>query len=322
EVDDPDAHRHALLAFSPGGPGLPPFWVTAGLVAVALGALLLRRQRMIVAIGWGVALYGVLAAILVSRAGGWPGVPLAFAATGLLVLAGLTAHRLTGLRTAGGIRRLGAVVIAAVAFSTPLLAGGSWVWQGVRGPIGRVPDVMPELATLEFTHGERAVVVRGSGFTVLRGRTPLIGESELPGADARAAIAVAGLVGGRGGKDAATLARLGVGVVIVPPPVPEGLVRVLDSQPSLQREMLSDSGGMWRITEPVAQVVARPADALHLPWLWMQGVLTLLVLVMALPGRRDAVPAEAAQQPAPAPAGARSARSSRFFESPVPGGRR
>ncbi|MGW0201198.1 hypothetical protein ACWDX9_48110, partial [Nonomuraea sp. NPDC003201] len=48
----------SLLALSPGGPGLPPFWVTGGLVATALAALLMRRQRMIVAIGWGITLYG------------------------------------------------------------------------------------------------------------------------------------------------------------------------------------------------------------------------------------------------------------------------
>ncbi|GAA2865400.1 hypothetical protein GCM10020220_063380 [Nonomuraea rubra] len=109
---DPSLSAESLLALSPGGPGLPPFWVTAGLLAAALAALLMRRQRLIVAIGWGVALYGVLAGVLVSRitvegAKVWPGVPLAIAGTGLVVLVGLTAHRLTELRAGGGLRRAG-----------------------------------------------------------------------------------------------------------------------------------------------------------------------------------------------------------------------
>lgn len=297
----------ALLTFSPGGPGLPPFWVTAGLIATALAALVLRRQRMIVAIGWGIALYGVLAAILVSRisvagARTWPGVPLALAATGLLVLAGLTAHRLTELRAAGGIRKAAAALVTAAAFSTPLLAAGFWAYTGVRGPLsGHARDVVPALAAVESEHGERALVIRGTSFTVLHGRTPLIGEAELPVAsDARARLAVAaqGLIGGRGGTDAAVLARSGVALVVVAPPVSDDLVKTLDSQPSLQRASLSDAGGMWRITEPVTRVPVRSGDALHAPWLWAQAALVLAVLVLAAPGRREPA-AEPVEAPAP-----------------------
>src|SRR6202044_4191925 len=46
----------SLLLFSPGGPGLPPFWVTAGLALAALGALLLTARRSLVMAGWSVAL--------------------------------------------------------------------------------------------------------------------------------------------------------------------------------------------------------------------------------------------------------------------------
>lgn len=293
----------SLLALSPGGPGLPPFWVTAGLVAVALGALLLRRQRVIIAIGWGVALYGVLIAILVSRitvegARAWPGVPLAFAGTGLVLLVGLTAHRLTGLRARGGLQRLGATAVVAVAFSTPLLAAGYWVVTGVRGPlVGNVPDVLPALAAARTVNGERTLVIKGAEFTVLHGRGPLIGEAELPVAsEARARIATAaqGLVSGRVG-DAATLAQSGVAMVAVAPPVAPELARVLDSQPSLRRMSLSESGGLWRLAEPVTRVPAQPGSALHRPWLWAQGLLVLGVAVLAAPGRRD--PAQEAAEP-------------------------
>ncbi|WP_219470553.1 glycosyltransferase family 2 protein [Nonomuraea rhizosphaerae] len=322
----------SLLGFSPGGPGMPPYWVTGGLVAAALAALLMRAQRIIVAIGWGMAVYGVLAAILVSRvsvdgARAWPGVPLAFAATGLLVLVGLTAHRLAESRAAGGPRRLGAWLVVAVAFSTPVLAAGFWVASGVRGPLrGDAPDVMPALAALHSRHGERTLVIKGSGFTVLSGRMPLIGESELPavagtrwsaaegpdaqrasgqgpdaqGADARRKVAQAaqGLAGARGGKDAATLAQHGVAMVAVAPPVRPELVKALDSEPALVRLSLSDAGGLWRLLDPVVPVVAQPESVLHRPWLWTQAALTLLVAVLAAPGRREPA-AERADAPAP-----------------------
>ncbi|WP_188191232.1 glycosyltransferase family 2 protein [Nonomuraea sp. SYSU D8015] len=285
----------SLLALSPGGPGLPPFWVTAGLVAVALAALLMRRQRVIVAIGWGVALYGVLVAILVSRitvagAPAWPGVPLAFAGAGLVILVCLTAHRLTGLRARGGLRRLGASAVVAVAFSTPLLAAGYWVVTGVRGPLaGDAPDVLPALAAAHTVNGERTLVIKGSSFTVLHGRGPLLGEAELPVASearTRVATAAQGLVGGRGG-DAATLAVNGIAMVAVAPPVAPQLARTLDSQPSLQRMSLSAAGGLWRLAEPVTRVPTQPESALHRPWLWAQGLMVLVVGVLAAPGRRE-----------------------------------
>ncbi|NUP78556.1 MAG: glycosyltransferase [Nonomuraea sp.] len=304
----------SLLALSPGGPGLPPFWVTAGLVVTALAALLMRRQRMIVAIGWGVTLYGVLAAILVSRitvegVRAWPGVPLAFAGTGLLVLVGLTAHRLAELRAGGGLRKLGATLVVAAAVSTPILAAGYWVASGVRGPLtGDAPDVLPALAAWSSPAGERTLVIKGNGFTVLRGRTPLIGEAELPVAsEARTLVETAaqGLVGGRGGKDAATLAQHGIAMIAVAAPVPPELARSLDSQPSLQRMSLSEAGGLWRLVEPVTRVAAQPAGVLHTPWLWAQGALALLAFVLSLPGRRESGAVEGVETPAPVPAGVR-----------------
>ncbi|MEV0824274.1 glycosyltransferase family 2 protein [Nonomuraea rubra] len=307
---DPSLAAESLLALSPGGPGLPPFWVTAGLLAAALAALLMRRQRLIVAIGWGVALYGMLAGVLVSRitvegAKVWPGVPLAIAGTGLVVLVGLTAHRLTELRAGGGLRRAGATVMVAVAFSTPLLAAGYWVVNGVRGPLaGDARDVMPALAAARTTQGERTLVIKGSGFAVLHGRTPLIGEAELPVADQardRVGAAVQGLVGGRGG-DAATLAAQGIAMVAVAPPVSPELARTLDSQPSLERMSLSDTGGgLWRLAEPVTRVPAEPVSVLHTVWLWTQAALLLVAALLASPGRRQPEPTDT---PAVALAGA------------------
>jgi GT2 family glycosyltransferase len=87
----------SVLLLSPGGPGLPPAWVTVGLVLPAFGALLARRRTSVVYTGWAIALGGLVTALVVSRVrvtppGGtavsaWPGVATAIAAVGLLLAA-------------------------------------------------------------------------------------------------------------------------------------------------------------------------------------------------------------------------------------------
>ncbi|MEV7005700.1 glycosyltransferase family 2 protein [Streptosporangium sp. NPDC051022] len=297
----------SLLLLSPGGPGMPPLWVTGGLIAACLAALLMRRNRMVVAVGWGVALFGLLVAILVSRtavtslnadaqAPAWPGVPLTLAATGMLMVAALTADRIAEFRAAGGVRRLAALVVVLIAFSTPVLAAGMWITRGVGGPIdGNVRDVMPALAALNSGGGERTLLLRsrddGLTFTVLRGRTPLVGEADIPtppGPRERVAVAAAGLVSGRGGDDAGVLAAYGIRFVVVSPPVSPEISHALDSQPSLARMSLSRTLGVWRLTQPIAIPPASPGDPWHGRWLWTQAVLVLIVSILAAPGSRAA----------------------------------
>ncbi|WP_067129370.1 glycosyltransferase family 2 protein [Microtetraspora malaysiensis] len=294
---DPRVSAEALLMFNPGGPGTPPVWVTGGLVAVALGALLLRRHQTVVAIGWGVTLFGVLLAVVVGRLGEWPGVPLAFAATGLLVATALTAHRIAEFRAAGVMRRLGALLIVVVAFATPLAAAGLWIAGGAGGPLrGDLRDPLPPLAAAFSPRGERTLLMRPEGgrltYTILPGRAPLIGESDLrsPEADtARVGAAVAGLASGRGGDDVRTLAAYGIQFVTAPGPVEISLQRALDSEPALARMSLSEVGGLWRVVGTVT--VPRPpagGDGWHRTWLWAQAALVALVLLLASPGARTA----------------------------------
>ncbi len=307
ELVDAALPASSLLLLSPGGPGMPSLWVTAGLIAACLAALLMRRNRMVIAIGWGVALFGVLVAILVSRtqvtslnadaqAPAWPGVPLALAATGMLVVAALTAGRIAEFRAAGGPRRLAALVVVVIAFSTPVLAAGMWIARGAGGPVdGNVRDVLPALAALNSGGGERTLLLRagdgGLTFTVLRGRTPLVGEADIPmppGPRERVAVAAAGLVSGRGGDDAGVLAAYGVRFVVVSPPVTAEISAALDSQPALARMSLSRTLGVWRLTQPVAVPPVPPGDPWHGRWLWIQAVLALAVLALAAPGSRAA----------------------------------
>ncbi|MFJ2032360.1 glycosyltransferase [Streptosporangium sp. NPDC087985] len=308
----------SLLMLSPGGPGMPPLWVTGGLVSACLAALLMRRNRMVIAIGWGVALFGVLVAILVSRtpvvslngdavAPAWPGVPLAFAATGMLVVAALTADRIVEFRAAGGLRRVTALAVVVVAFSTPLLAAGMWVAKGVGGPIsGNVPDAMPALAAVNSGNGERTLLLRtrenGLTFTVLSGRTPLIGESDIPmrqAARERVGVAAAGLVSGRGADDAGVLAAHGVQFVVVAPPVSPEISQALDSQPALARMSLSRELGVWRLTQPAVMPPAPEGDPWHGRWLWIQAAILLVVSALAAPGSRSGTADDHASQNPP-----------------------
>ncbi len=112
-----DLPARSLMLLSPGGPGLPPVWVTAGIAVAAIVALLLSRRRALMMAGWGIALAGLVIAIAVSRAvitpadGGsavsaWPGVALLIAAVGLL-LAGVTAGEALSRQVTGSVRQAG-----------------------------------------------------------------------------------------------------------------------------------------------------------------------------------------------------------------------
>ena len=147
----------SVLLLSPGGPGLPPAWVTAGLVLPAFGALLARRRMSLVYTGWGIALGGLVTALVVSRVRaappgqatviGWPGVATAIAAAGLLLAAAPLIEAIRPADRAGpprDARWRGLAVLAgfAVAASAPVLAAGYWLAAGVRGPVdhGRAAD--------------------------------------------------------------------------------------------------------------------------------------------------------------------------------------
>ena len=214
----------SLMLLSPGGPGVPSIWVTAGIAVAALAALLLSRRRALMLAGWGVALAGLLVAVAVSRvmvtpaAGGpavsaWPGVALLIAATGLL-LAGVTAGEALprpggrggsadrrraggrgGGRSPGGapvsLRGVAGAVLAVVACSAPVLAAASWVTHGVRGPVAPVSGpVVPAVVSVSVSSGLqlRTLVLRSDAgqvdFALQRGTTPSLADPDLAPAPA------------------------------------------------------------------------------------------------------------------------------------------
>jgi GT2 family glycosyltransferase len=271
----------SLLLLSPGGPGLPPYWVTAGLALAALAALLLTRQRTLVTAGWSIALLGLAISVVASRvlvtpAGGgptipaWPGIALAVAAAGLLLAATVAGGSLPDHLAGGkwhGARGLGVGLLALLACSAPLLGAGFWLATGVRGPVGvSAGPVLPAFVSVSSNTGMRLrTLVLGSEhgtltYTVLRGADPLVGATELtepPAAQRALDTAVATLVASHGGDaqdQGGAMAAFDIGYVLLPAPVDGGLARVLDGVPTLRPVSKTSAFQLWRVAETTARV--------------------------------------------------------------------
>jgi GT2 family glycosyltransferase len=271
EIVDDRLPALSILALNPGGPGTPELWAPAGLLALGLGALLLRRRRTAVLGGWMLALFGLLIAVLASAvtvtkgadtAVAWPGVPLAFAAAGILVAAMALVQR--AMEVMAGPRRLprvaGALTLVA-ALSTPVLAAAAWVGGGDRGPLTTVDEdaipafvgvtgdaaVQPRMLVLN-RHADGTV-----SYSVLRGAVPTLGESEIfttGAAQARMDSLVAGLLAGRGNTESRGLTRMGIHYLLVPNPGRDPLTRVLDSAPEVNRLSRTEGFALWRLGTP------------------------------------------------------------------------
>ncbi len=289
-----DLRPASLLLLSPGGPGLPPAWVTAGLVLPALGALLLRRRAVLVRAGWGVALAGLVLGLVVSRAritppqGGtavpaWPGLAIVIAAAGLLLaatplleLAGraLAGRALAGRGAAGRGHRLGAdwrflatLAGLAAAVSAPALAAGYWLADGLNGPVTAVTTpFLPAFVAAAATGPDRprTLVIRQDGtgmtYTVLRDADPVPGEPELAetGSSVNAMEDVVASLAAAGSGDAGdtgrALSQFGIGYVLLPGPVNQALASQLNAAAGLQPLTRANAYDLWQVSGTVARV--------------------------------------------------------------------
>jgi GT2 family glycosyltransferase len=290
----------ALLALSPGGPGLPPVWVTIGLGLALLSLFLPTGRTRLVIAGWAVAIVGILAAVLASRisvtpptggqpADGWPGVAMALAALGLLLASAPAAQLLVGIipnvssRLSAGTsspeagygrsRRALACVALAAAATAPLLVAGYWVKEGVRGPVGTIAaPLVPAYVSASSTSGEqyRTLILRPDGagldYLVVRQGDPTLGEPELgTAATAGAALSrqVAALVapdGADAGDPGLVLGSFGIRWVLLPGPVNSVLAQRLDASLGLVALNKGSSYDLWQVTGPVSRVRVVAAD--------------------------------------------------------------
>jgi GT2 family glycosyltransferase len=292
----------SLLLLSPGGPGLPPVWVTAGLVLPAFAALLARRRPALVYAGWGVALGALVLALVVSRAtitpaqGGaavsaWPGLAMAIAAVGLLLAAtplietigraliGQAGHGRAdpdhpGWRFAASVAGLAAVV------SAPALAAGYWLAGGLDGPVTAAgPPILPAFVAASATGPDRVrtlVLRQDAGtltYTILRAADPVPGEPELAETAASrnamenvvASLPAAG--SGDAGDTGRALSQFGIGYVLLADPADQALAGQLNTAAGLQPLTRSSSYDLWQVSGTVARarVVTPSGTAVPVP---------------------------------------------------------
>jgi GT2 family glycosyltransferase len=281
-LTSPALDPSALLLLSPGGPGLPPLWVTIGLGLAVVAAVLPRRRSEVTVAGWCVAVVGLIVAIAVSRitvtpagggepAKGWPGVAMAVAALGLLVAAAPAAQWLAETASrrsggAGGTRRLLAGVALAAAASAPVLVAVYWVADGVRGPIGSVTTpLLPAFVSASSSGGQyRTLVLRPAGaaltYTLIRQSDPTLGEPELtvaaPAAAAldRQVAALGAPQGADAGDPGLVLGDFGIKWVMLPGPVSQALAQRLDASVGLVPVSKAPAYDLWQVAGPVARV--------------------------------------------------------------------
>ncbi len=294
----------SLLLLSPGGPGLPPAWVTAGLVLPAFAALLTRRRRALVYAGWGLALGGLILALVVSRAtitppqGGaavsaWPGLAIAIAAAGLLLAAtplieaigrGLGGQAGGGRadpgRSGPGWRFAASVAGLAAVVSAPALAAGYWLADGLGGPVTAVgPPVLPAFVGASATGPDRVrtlVLRQDAGtlsYVILRAADPVPGEPELAETTASrnamesvvASLPAAG--SGDTGDTGRALSQFGIGYVLLADPADQALVGQLNTAAGLQPLTRSSSYDLWQVSGTVARarVVTPSGTAVAVP---------------------------------------------------------
>ena len=277
----------SLLLLSPGGPGLPPAWVTAGLVLPAFCALLARRRIALVYAGWGIALSGLVMALVVSRVritppqGGtavsaWPGIAIAIAAAGLLLAATPLIEAVTrplggdlavGRRRGADWRFLATVAGLAVAVSAPALAAGYWLADGLDGPVAAAgPQILPAFVAASSAGHDRTrtLVLRQDGgglsYAVLRDADPVLGEPELAQTASSthaldgvvASLAAAG--GGDAGDTGHALSQFDIGYLLLPAPIDQALARQLDAAAGLEPLTRASSYDLWQVSGTVARV--------------------------------------------------------------------
>jgi hypothetical protein len=274
-----------LLLLRPGGPGLPPAFLTAALLLAAFAALLRHDRRGPVLAGWLLAVAGLAAGVVLARVEvstpaleaavpAWPGPALVLAGGGL-VLAAVVGAEGAGDRLAGrdfGWRQPAAVLVALGSALTPAALAGWWVLDGAGDPLRRDdPVLLPAFVAAEGAEPSRprTLVLRPRddgriSYAVLRSDGPRTGDAEVVAADdggAPLGRVVADLASGRGGDAAARLVPYGVRFVLLARPVDRRVARAVEAVPGIVQVSGPAGSILWRVDYPTARLRLLPGDA-------------------------------------------------------------
>jgi GT2 family glycosyltransferase len=276
---------------SPGGDGVPPGLVLAGVLLAALAALL-RADRLRAVLGCWLAV--AVAAVIglwaantgTSGAGSlasdgaaghaWNGGIVLICTAGLLAAAAIGAEgarqRVSG--STFGWRQPAAVLIAATAALAPVVCAGWWAVAGADDPLVRrsaeqVPPFVAEESTT--TDQARTLVLRAPSddtepvdYVLIRGSGLHLGDAELTLAAGQNTVldtTVRDLVAGTGGDQPQRLASFAARYVVARPPIDPELTRILDTTPGLTRLSQEDGTALWRNDRTAARLTLRsPGD--------------------------------------------------------------
>ncbi|MET9617835.1 glycosyltransferase family 2 protein [Kitasatospora indigofera] len=264
-----------LVLANPGGSGVPPVWLSAGVVIAALAALLRADRRRAVLAAWGAAAAGMVFAVAVAgsavtpASGGaavpaWAGPATLLTGLALLAAAAIGADG-ANARVAGiafGWRQPVAALVVAAAALAPLGTGLWWAVTGADGPLRRaasaaqVPAFIAEEAgttdrsrTLVLTGDADAAAVR---FALVRGAGLSLGQAEGTVAagspDGNGLNTVVGnLLAGSGADQASALAGYGIAYVLVEDPMIAKAREVLDATPGLTKVSQDAGTALWQV---------------------------------------------------------------------------
>ncbi len=283
-----------------GGAGAAPVWLGAGLLLLAVLALVPRHSRVYVQVCWVVALIGLAfavvgTAVMYSTEAGpaaitpWVGVPVVVWVAGLLTAVMFAAPEATGLP------KQVVALLAVVALLLPVGTGAWWLWRGEDDPLvkGR-PTVVP--AFLAERPGDTLVVTgsvaRGVDIRVVADEGPFLGQEALTPDPERAAqtqAAVRRLLARASASDIRALAAVGVDAIYAPRADPE-VAQHIDSAPLLE------PAGSDRPDSRVWTLAVKPVQSNDKAPLWRLGVSALQMfawiaaIILTAPVRRRHVP--------------------------------
>ena len=289
-INDPAINGIDVLLLHPGGPGMTPIWVTAGIVLAGFLAIMRRDRYSIVLLIWAPALLalmlGVMQTVVVVAPPSmsepirpWPGpatlmLGFAFIAAASVAADGLQA-RLS--RASFNLLQPIAAIVAILAILSPIASAFLWLPQAAGvlriAPRSAVPAFVA--ADAVSAQAPRTLVLdqRPDGrvrYSLINGSGPVLGDAEAaPPADVWAPIdpLVAALASGRGGDEVPGLEAYGIRYVLLAAGSSSEVISRIDSEPGLRR--LSSAGGevLWRIgglTSRARVVAGEEAAALEL----------------------------------------------------------